>query len=192
VLSIDERLRRLWVTALQSRLFNDVLAKRLDSMDRVLKGDWAIKHENGACFPVDDPAREQPRCDAFEISPTGPLAGYRMSIPTDEPLRLEQEVFDAAGLQLDNFRVPGRLKVKGARRALRVQPKNLELAAGVDEHGGHITVAFTLPSGSFATVLLREIMKNEGSEAQPAQEEPAGQEDQEELEGLEEEAPVDE
>jgi len=52
-------------------------------------------------------------------------------------------------------------KVKGARRPLRVRPTDTSLAAGVDEHGAHITVAFTLPPGSFATVLLGELMKTE-------------------------------
>jgi tRNA(Glu) U13 pseudouridine synthase TruD len=51
--------------------------------------------------------------------------------------------------------------VKGARRPLRVQPKDIELAAGVDNFGPHITFAFTLPPGSFATVFLRECMKND-------------------------------
>ena len=64
-------------------------------------------------------------------------------------------------LSPENFRVEGRLKVKGARRPLRVKPRDVDLAGGVDEHGPHITVAFTLPSGSFATVLLRELMKSE-------------------------------
>ena len=75
VRSVDERVRRLWVSALQSRLFNDVVARRIDSLGRLLDGDFACKHENGACFRVADAAAEQPRCDAFEISPTGPLLG---------------------------------------------------------------------------------------------------------------------
>jgi tRNA(Glu) U13 pseudouridine synthase TruD len=50
-----------------------------------------------------------------------------------------------------------------------VQPKETDVAAGVDEHGGYITVAFTLPAGSFATTLLREIMKpGEASSSRPA------------------------
>lgn len=161
VWSIDEKLRRLWVSALQSRLFNQVVAKRIDSLDRLMQGDFAYKHQNGACFPVEDPAREQPRADAFEISPTGPLIGFRVSMPQAEPLRIEQEVFAAHGLTPQDFKRAGSLRVKGDRRPLRVQPTDIDLAAGVDEHGPHITVAFTLPAGSFATVLLRELMKNE-------------------------------
>jgi tRNA pseudouridine13 synthase len=77
-----------------------------------------------------------------------------------EPLRIEREVFEQAGLQGSDFRSPRLGKVRGARRPLRVKPEAVELAAGVDEHGPYVTIAFTLPAGSFATVLMRELMKN--------------------------------
>ena len=111
---------------------------------------------------VESAATEQPRADAFEISPTGPLVGYRMTMPEGEPLCIEQEVLAASGLTPEAFRQAGKHKVKGARRPLRVQPQDVQLEGGVDDHGAFITVAFTLPAGSFATVLLRELMKSDG------------------------------
>jgi tRNA pseudouridine13 synthase len=165
VRAIDEKLRRLWVSALQSRLFNEVVARRIESLDRMLAGDLAYKHENGACFRVEDAAVEQPRCDAFEISPTGPLLGYRMTLPAGEPLEIENGVFAAAGLTPGEFKVAGRERVKGARRPLRVKPQDVKLEGGVDEHGPYVALAFTLPAGSFATVLLAEVMKTTQQEA---------------------------
>lgn len=165
VRAIDEKLRRLWVSALQSHLFNQVLAERIRTMDRIIPGDFACKHENGACFQVTDPAAEQPRCDRFEISPTGPIVGYRMSLPRDEALAIEQSVLKSNGLTPGHFKQEGRDQAKGTRRPLRVQPKDVNLAGGVDEFGPHITVAFTLPAGSFATVLLRELMKSAREDA---------------------------
>jgi tRNA pseudouridine13 synthase len=191
---IDQRLRRLWVSALQSQIFNDVLAQRIAGdqllegdapaepsagkskgaarqeprppmgIDHVFAGDLAMKHENGAVFRVEDPAVEQPRCDAFEISPTGPIVGHRMTLPEGEELALEEKVLKSHGLTLGHFRQESRNQSPGARRSFRVQPKDINLAAGVDEHGAHITVAFTLPPGSYATVLLRELMKNESAD----------------------------
>jgi tRNA pseudouridine13 synthase len=165
VFSIEDKLRRLWISALQSRVFNQVLAQRLTAgtFDQILPGDLAYKHDNGACFLVDNTAEatatEQPRAAAFEISPTGPLIGYRVSMPEGTPLEIEQAVLAEFQLTAADFRKPGRLKVKGARRATRVKPTDVDLSGGVDEHGPHVTLAFTLPSGAFATVLLREIMK---------------------------------
>ncbi|HEV8604617.1 MAG TPA: tRNA pseudouridine(13) synthase TruD [Tepidisphaeraceae bacterium] len=159
VRAIDEKLRRLWISALQSELFNQVVARRINGIDTLLDGDLAWKHENGACFLVESAAAEQPRATAFEISATGPLLGYRMTLPAGQALKIEQQVFAEHQLSPQDFRVEGRLRVKGARRPLRIQPKDIELAAGVDDHGPHITFAFTLPPGSFATVFLRECMK---------------------------------
>ncbi|HEX8524411.1 MAG TPA: tRNA pseudouridine(13) synthase TruD [Tepidisphaeraceae bacterium] len=163
VKTVDERLRRLWVSALQSHMFNEVLARRIDTIDKLFDGDIACK-ESGACFPVELAAVEQPRCDAFEISPTGPLVGYRMRFPEKEPLAIEQTALAAMELKPENFRSEGRHKVKGARRALRVRPKDIQLEGGVDAHGAYITVAFTLPAGSYATMFLRELMKTDSAE----------------------------
>jgi tRNA pseudouridine13 synthase len=159
VRAVDRKLRRLWISALQSDLFNHVLAGRIAGIDQLLPGDLAWKHDSGAVFLVEDASAEQPRCDAFAVSPSGPLIGYRMTLPQGPPLHIEQEVMSQAGLMPEDFWESGRLNVRGARRPLRVQPAEVQLAAGVDEHGSHITVAFTLPAGSFATVLLDELMK---------------------------------
>src|SRR3954469_12350299 len=160
--AIDERLRRLWVSAVQSHMFNHVLSQRVTNAtyDKVLPGDLAYKHENGACFLVEDAATEQPRIENWEISPTGPLVGYRMSLPTGEPLKIEEAVLAEAHLTPADFRKRGGEKVKGARRPLRVKPEDVDIQGGVDDHGPFITVGFTLPAGSFATVLMRELTKD--------------------------------
>jgi len=129
----------------------------------VILGDLAMKHENGACFLVEDVEKEQPRADAFEISATGPLVGSRMSHPTGEPGAMEEAIFKSHGLTPGHFKQEGRDHAKGARRPLRVKPTDIQLEGGVDEHGAHITAAFTLPAGSYATVLLRELMKSDKS-----------------------------
>jgi tRNA pseudouridine13 synthase len=164
VKAVDQKLRRLWVSALQSRLFNDVVARRVTTLDKMMEGDLAYKHDTGSVFRVENVPVEQERADRFEISPTGPLIGYRCTLPAGEPLAIEESVFAEHGLKPQDFRQEGRERVKGARRALRVQPKDVELVGGSDQHGPYITVAFTLPAGSFATVLMRELMKEGGAE----------------------------
>ncbi|MHC4836225.1 MAG: tRNA pseudouridine(13) synthase TruD, partial [Planctomycetota bacterium] len=44
---------------------------------------------------VEDAAVEQPRCDAFEISPTGPLIGNRMKSLTGPAGEIENPLLDA-------------------------------------------------------------------------------------------------
>ena len=91
VRAIDQKLRRLWVSALQSRVFNETLATRLEAatMDRLIDGDLAISTRTARASASKIAADEQPRVDAFEISPTGPMVGYRMSLPKGEALKIE-------------------------------------------------------------------------------------------------------
>ena len=157
---IEKKMRRLYVSALQSRLFNQTVAARLveGTLGTLKVGDLAWKHGNGACFRVLDPAVEQPRAEAFDVSPTGPLFGRKMTEPTGEPADAEAAALAEYQLTRDDFRhSPDR--PDGARRPLRVRPTDTTLAAGVDEFGPHVTVAFTLPPGAYATTLMREVMK---------------------------------
>src|SRR5205814_8624040 len=98
-----------------------------ESLDRLFDGDVAYKHDTGGGFLVEKAAVEQPRCDAFEISPSGPLVGYRMRMPGEgEALRIEQEALAAVKLSAGDFRRAGSHKIKGARRALRVRPVDVQ------------------------------------------------------------------
>ncbi len=125
----------------------------------------AWKHVNGACFLVDDAAVEQPRCDDFEISPTGPLFGFRMTPPRGEPSEIEARIFAESGLTRGDFLGRGLHRIKGARRPLRVPLADLALNADRDDDGDYVELRFTLPPGSYATVLLREVCKTPAIDA---------------------------
>jgi len=165
---VDKRMKRLYVSPLQSAIFNDVLARRIETLDTVMPGDLAAKTGSKAVFTVEEaPGQleiERARAAAFEISPTGPIPGYRSSLATDEPGQIERDALAAHGVTTEDFRHVDRMKVKGARRALRFKISNLELSTGADEIGPHLLLKFTAPSGCYATVLLDEITKNGDAE----------------------------
>lgn len=156
----DRQLMGLMVAAWQSDLFNRVLAKRMPHIDQLFNGDMAYKHDNGACFQVEEPTVEQPRCDRFEISPTGPLMGGRMTELTHDAAAFEQPLIDALQLTDDDLNWLKHYGGRGGRRPLRFQPKDAEVSAGADEHGAYLQLRFELPSGCYATTLLRELTKN--------------------------------
>ncbi len=157
--AVDKAFKRLCVSAFQSEIFNIVVARRIMDIDTLWPGDWAQKHDNGAVFQVHDVVTESPRAMAFEVSPTGPLVGYRSKLADGQPGEIERAVLAQFGVTCEQFRIAGPLKVKGARRALRFAPKDLTCQAGSDTGGEFVEVAFTAPSGCYATVLLRELMK---------------------------------
>jgi tRNA pseudouridine13 synthase len=166
-LTLNPGLRSFFVAAYQSLLFNRVLAARLgQGLDRLLPGDLAWRHANGAVFLVGDAAAEQARADAFEISPSGPLFGYRMSEPEGESGRVEADVLAAEGLSAESFRAP-KLRVKGARRPLRFPLEEGRVRLGADEHGPYLELNFVLPRGCYATTVLRELVLDGETEREP-------------------------
>ncbi len=154
--AIPKRMRQMFFSAYQSFLFNRVLEQRLEGIDRIERGDLAWLHRNGAVFEVEDPEAEQLRCDAFEISPSGPLFGTKTSMPTGRPGRLEHEVLAETGLGPRDFAVGGGLNTKGGRRSLRIGIGDLEFET-VSE--SRYRLRFELPPGSYATSVMREITK---------------------------------
>ncbi len=161
VFAVDMELKRLMVSAFQSFLFNRVLERRIAKMGVVMPGDFCFKHENGASFlvgnEIEDAQKEQPRADAHEISPTGPLYGARMSEAQAIAGQMEAEVLSEFKLTAENF--VGGMGAPGGRRPLRFFADDLTVETGSDEHGMFLQFQFTLPSGSYATVLLGEVMK---------------------------------
>ena len=159
--NLDRWLKRLFVAAWQSDLFNKVLAARMPAIDCLLDGDMAIKHDNGACFKVENAAAEQPRCSAFQISPTGPLYAERMTVLTGAAGEIENSILRQTDLNEDDFKRLKKLGCRGGRRPLRFQPKNISLDCGKDNRGDYLRFAFELDSGCYATTLLREITKTD-------------------------------
>lgn len=158
----SKRMRRFYVSALQSALFNQVLSWRIrdDTMDAVILGDVAKKETTGGIFTVEDVAAEQPRVDAWEISPTGPMFGYKLMQAEADAGEIEETILNAVGLTLDDFRS---VRARGLRRPLRYNPEGLSWEME-DTPGGTgsvrtLVVHFFAPKGSYATMLLDELMK---------------------------------
>lgn len=151
--------RKLWLSAYQSELFNRVASARVARglLGRALAGDVLKKHPTGGEFLCEAPEVDQPRVEAFEVSPTGPMFGPEMRAPAGEPAALEAEVLAAEGLALEAFAAGGD-ETRGARRALRVP-----LAATAEAVEGGVRLAFELPAGSYATGVLRELLKGDGA-----------------------------
>lgn len=155
---LSPRIERLFISAFQSALFNQLLAHRMqeETMHTVILGDVARKEDTGGIFVVEDVAAEAPRAAAWEISATGPIYGYKLMKAQAQAGELESRILAQAGLDLEDFRV---VKARGLRRPLRYNPEG---ATFESDGNGNLVVSFFAPKGSYATVLLAELMKSEG------------------------------
>jgi tRNA pseudouridine13 synthase len=163
---INPFLRRLALSAAQSALFNLHVARRMHDglLRRVLEGDVMMKWPFGGMFVAQDAAAEQRRCDAREIVVGGPIFGKKMFRAAGEPLRREAETLAEAGLSLATFQGFGKL-LSGTRRYTLIYLD--DLAGQVEPEGVRLT--FTLPAGSYATVLLRELTHSDRLEGDDAE-----------------------
>lgn len=147
--------RRFLVSVLQSHAFNAVLAERIDALDQARVGDVMKKEETGGVFVCTDAEVDGARVAAWEISPTGPMFGRKMTrategVATDEHrVEAEHELGDAVYGRM------GRLG-EGTRRPLRVRIRHAELTP--EEDG--VRLKFELPAGAYATVALDELFKS--------------------------------
>ena len=143
---------RLYLSAWQSFWFNEYLKERVQrGMFTLFLGDIAKKHDTGGMFLVEQ-ERERERWEKREITFTGPILGYRVWSAEGKPGELEQEILQRSGVSEERLRS---LHLKGSRRPGRVLVSDLE----VELRGKDLLLRFTLPKGSYATMLVREFQK---------------------------------
>jgi tRNA pseudouridine13 synthase len=148
--------RKLLVSALQAALFNEVAAARVRDglLDHAVPGDVLRKEDTGGLFTTVDLAEAERRVQAWEVSPTGPIFGARMRWPESDARVREERALSDAGLSREHLAAFERFGA-GTRRALRVRPANVALDVEPDA----LVLRFDLPSGAYATVLLREVFE---------------------------------
>jgi len=151
----DRRAARFLISALQAAVFNAVLDARELPLPAIESGDVAMRHDSGGSFVVEDVERESARAAAGEVSATGPIVGPRLLAPQGRPGERERRVFERFGVSPESLRPPRGVRLRGARRSLRVFPFDADAAVLPDA----ITLSFSLPPGSYATVLLDEVLE---------------------------------
>jgi tRNA pseudouridine13 synthase len=149
-------LLRLALSAVQSALFNKALIERMHDrlVHQVIAGDVMQVVASGGPFVVDDAICDQARFDAREIVISGPLFGPKMKQPAGEVAAREARLLADSGIPLEAFDRFSNL-TPGTRRPYLIWPDNMRISG---EPEG-IRLEFTLASGCYATVVLREFQK---------------------------------
>lgn len=145
--------RGLWLSAARSWLFNRVLDKRvqLNNWQQVTTGDVAVLQGTHSMFVAGDEPDLLSRSEQLDIHPSGPLWGVGEDRVLGVPAQIEQQALESFqdwrhGLESYKSRMD--------RRSLRCIAQDLELET-VDD--STLVLHFSLPPGSYATALLREI-----------------------------------
>lgn len=148
--------RTLLLSAARSELFNRVLSARVQagSWNTALEGEvWALDGSRSVFGPEPFTDELAARLAAFDIHPSGPLWG-RGELRTQATAgELERRVLseDEALALRAGLEMAGLLQ---ERRALRLRPTDLQWHWS---DGDVLELAFALPPGTYATVVLAEL-----------------------------------
>jgi len=153
----DRFLRRMCISAWQSLLFNRWLAERIADglFARALAGDVMKKLETGGVFTCADPALDTERMARFEISPAGPMFGHKLRAAEGEAEPREARLLAGEGVG------PGELSRAGGEAEGTRRPARLPVRVELSPLPGGYRAVFELPRGSYATVVMGELVKGE-------------------------------
>jgi tRNA pseudouridine13 synthase len=143
----DKKIAKMLISLYQSNFFNAWLVKRLNLSQKefkLLKGDVFRNTLNNKFFTLKQ-LNEKIMEDFHlkKIVPTGLLPGRKVFRSINEAREIEEK-FDDIYIQ-----------EKGFRRDAIVFPKNVKI--GYNSHEKILSLNFTLPKGSYATVLIENI-----------------------------------
>jgi len=168
----DKRLLRLLYSALQSAVFNDVLAERVarGNWTTALLGDVLKKEDTGGLFVCTDEQQDAARAARGEVSATGPMFGPKTMQPSGEPAEIEAAALVRhLGPEYERRYAPE--LGEGTRRPLRLRVAGLAARLDASSESGHnhnqvatvtreedrsCVVEFVLPRGAFATTVLEQ------------------------------------
>jgi tRNA pseudouridine13 synthase len=155
-MKVSREQRGLYLSAARSFLFNQILASRVTQhiWNQPIAGDCYLFDRSHSFFKSAQPDAEIiRRVNAREIHPAAVLWGRGDSDVSLDALRVEQSII-AAYEELAQGLID--CAVDRSQRALRVNVQDLRWQFS---NNNFLKLCFTLPAGSYATSLLREIVE---------------------------------
>ena len=157
--ALPKPLQRMFVHAYQSYLFNEAVSNRVEmGINKYVEGDIIIDMEEHIVRDK-TPGEFQELIDNFQANPTCPLYGTKVPYAGGKVGEMEENVLKKYDLEKSDFEVPKmpRLGSHGLRRSMRFQVWDTSAVATDDG----VLCEFSINKGSYATAVLREIMKKD-------------------------------
>ena len=171
--TLPTNLQRLFVNAAQSYIFNRILSRRMEAglpFDRPVPGDIVCFADSDApddlLLPDTDRLQRvtekrvksvRRHCARGRAFVTTPLVGTETEFADGQPGEITKNVLDDVDIEPSDLSLPGEFDSTGTRRAILVR-------TSLDIERDPLTLSFSLPKGSYATVLLREYLKTDPGE----------------------------
>lgn len=163
------KLQMLFVQAYQSHLYNRFLSERLRRglpLDAAVAGDFVVNIERsglpmpktGKLVTSSSLAEVNAMIKAGKLRVALPLVGFRQKLSQGGMGEIEEKILEAEGAETNRFRVPEIPRISGQGELRTVISPIMDFtlrSAGK----GQVKLSFMLLRGSYATMLLREIMK---------------------------------
>lgn len=150
----DKKIRGIYLSAARSYVFNHIVSERIKNktFDQLSTGDVCMLAGTQSVFKAPEITAElNQRLIEKDIDITASIWGAGELMTTDNALLLEQSVTDkfpeiCAGLS--------KFGLKQERRKIRLSLTQANLTSNLNG----VTLTFMLPSGSYATTVLRELL----------------------------------
>ena len=151
---LKRHLRGIYLSAARSFMFNQVLSQRVadQTWNTPVNGDVFMLEGSHSVFSVDaiDEKIIQ-RVNALDIHPTGPMWGSGVPMTTGDALDVEIRTLQPHQPWCEYLEKAG---LKQERRALRIKLGDMRW----EWQGDDVVLQFKLPTGSYATAVLRELV----------------------------------
>jgi len=152
---VNDRFKRnIYYSAARSWLFNLVVAERIrqQKWDKAIAGDSMMLSGSRSCFNVEQVDEEiMNRVSELDINPTAPLCGRGEGMVTAEAAEIEADILSPWQGWIKGLE---KARMDAARRAMRVSVSDLSWQWDGDDQ---LELVFSLPPGSYATAVLREL-----------------------------------
>jgi tRNA pseudouridine13 synthase len=152
---VDPHRRGLYLSAARSEIFNRILARRVaaGTWNQAVEGDACMFPDSRSFFKPEALTPEiQERLANRDVHPSGPLWGREGSAAVGAAAAVEQAIVEELA---DYCRGLERFGLEAARRPLRLCPVDLRWEF---EEPETLRLGFALPSGAYATTVLRELI----------------------------------
>lgn len=170
---LPAKLQALFVQAYQSYLFNRFLSERIKnglSLRQAEVGDYVVDIERSGLPNVKTPktvtaldlAKTNERIKAGKTVIALPLVSLKQKLSKGVMEQIEKKVLEEENIDTADFRANGFSTIgrQGGVRAIVTPVKDFEInGVEICDYDASVILSFMLHRGSYATVLLREIIK---------------------------------